>query len=741
MNKLINKQIFLALFFVLIPLTVSATGLGKLNVFSALGEPLNAEIELLSATPEELETLTASLGSEEQYAAQGIDKSAIQQNIKVDITKKPNGTSVVQLTSSQVVTDPFLDILVQVVWSDGQLSREYTLLLDPSDYSASTINSPAVEASQAVAKQSALSPQADTHVKAKQSVTTVKGDSLSAIAKRIQVQDVNLDQMLLGLYKANPNAFDGGNMNRLKVGQVIHVPSAETLLATSQDEAKAEIKAQTTNWHAYVAKLSDAVGYSDANDNAVNNQSSGKVATKAEDKAAPVADGPRDVVKLAKTELTKASEGSSSQAETKTSEQANANLQDDLVAKENAIKETDEKSAALEKQIADMKKLLAIKNKNMADVQKAAEQTKKESEDTTSILGGVDSVLASVVGGVFLLLIVVWFWFRKKNKVQSSVEPLGEEHHDVFAQSVANSIVDSTSFLNDFSADTSTLIDTHEVDPLAEAEVFLNYGRHAQAEDILKEAILKSPERYELHQKLLEIYAQLNNASAFELLAVELFSQIGSNDPIWAKVSELGLTIDPENKLYHRAKDNHSSEVSETKLAISDFADASLMEEHAPVSNVLNPLDSMRDEGAGQMEEISLGVPEVALKPLEMDLTGIDLSFESIPQFGGEDTAVPTAIPDAFNGDFSNLLKVDIKPHATSSAPKQTAPKKVASNLGNKKTSNDDESSDVATKLELAIAYIDMADKEGALELLAEALIEGGPQQRERAQALIDSLA
>jgi len=75
-NKLINKQIFLALFFVLIPLTVSATGLGKLNVFSALGEPLNAEIELLSATPEELETLTASLGSEEQYAAQGIGQTS-----------------------------------------------------------------------------------------------------------------------------------------------------------------------------------------------------------------------------------------------------------------------------------------------------------------------------------------------------------------------------------------------------------------------------------------------------------------------------------------------------------------------------------------------------------------------------------------------------------------------------------------------------------------------------------------
>jgi len=600
------------------PLIASATGLGKLNVFSALGEPLNAEIELLSVTPEELASLTASLASEEQYAAQGIDKSAIQQNIKASISKKPNGSSVIHLTSSQVVNDPFLDMLIQVVWSNGQFSREYTLLLDPPEYSVANVSSPVVETTKTVTaqtmmKQDAPSPAPQVEITSKtkthkaatktarakssdttssvpdeNTVTTAKGDSLSAIALRLQVQDVDLDQLLLGLYKANPDAFEGGNINRLKVGQVIHVPTAEVLQSISKDDAKAEVRAQTANWHGYATKLSDAVAHSEASDSANSNQSSGKVATKAEDKAFPVADGPRDVVKLAKTETAKTSDASSSQSESKSSEQVTSNMQDDLAAKENTIKETDEKSAALEKQIADMKQLLAIKNKNMAEAQKAAKDAKSP---------GLASVLfLSLSAALLSLLVVVWLWVRNKRKVRSQSEMFAEE-------------------LN------------------ADMEVVLNQN-------------------------------SVQNLSGF--------------------------------------------------------------------------VEDVNQDVPGAFEsEITT---ELALKPLEMDLTGIDLSFESIPQFGVEDTA-QTSIPDAFNGDFSNLLKAEIKPQQNASAQQASAPKKTNQKAAKKNKSDGAESSEVATKIELAVAYIDMADKEGALELLAEALKEGGPQQRERAQALIDSLA
>jgi pilus assembly protein FimV len=817
-KKTIIKQVFLVLCFALLPLTSSATGLGKLNVLSALGEPLNAEIELLSATPEELAALTVSLASEELYAAQGLNKTAIQQTIKAVVNKKPNGTNVIQLSSIQAITDPFLDMLIQVTWSDGQLTREYTLLLDPPEYSVANVTPPVVDTPKKIverpiakaaqelpikeftAREKARSKPAQVadktpndNLEQGQSITTVKGDSLSAIAKTLQVPGLNLDQMLVGLYKANPSAFEGGNMNRLKVGQVINIPSAEVLQEINKDAAKREVRAQVANWHSYTSKLAELVSKSEVTDNQSENQSAGKIATKAEDKAAPIAEGPRDVVKLAKTEAVKTSdiEGKQNALSNKDAEQVKTTLQDDLAANENAIKETDERSAALEKQIADMKKLLAVKNKTMADAQKNADQSKQKTVEAPAIWEVIDPFLLAVVGGCLSVLTLIWLWIKRKSKARilpEDVFTITDDSLDYASESGST----NASFLNDFTSEAGSLIDTHEVDPIAEAEVFLSYGRHAQAEDILKDAIQKSPERYELHLKLLNMYAESSNVSSFELLAVELFSQLGSNSPIWTQVSELGLKVDPDNKLYHRAKDANTAAVTTTdNLAASDFNDAELMDEQYQPSQSLEPLsfeesafevgqselaqfeDAQSDEAQSEsaielapldfnpvseisdasvleasfdadkelqeVEEINFEVSETLafddvntppLQAVEVDLTDINLNFESIQL---DPIEVPsTPIPDAFSGDFSNLLKVDLKPQA----------KKTEKKLDEDQKEPDlDDSEFVTTKLELATAYIDMADKEGALELLNEVLQEGSSAQRDRAQELIDSLS
>jgi pilus assembly protein FimV len=123
-------------------------------------------------------------------------------------------------------------------------------------------------------------------------------------------------------------------------------------------------------------------------------------------------------------------------------------------------------------------------------------------------------------------------------------------------------------------------------------------------------------------------------------------------------------------------------------------------------------------------------------KPLEMDLTEISLDFEANTQLAPFDLAADP-IPDAFNSDFSNMLKMKVEPQPVKSSLQATTSKVVTK----KSKMSNDESPDIATKLELASAYIDMQDKEGALELLAEAIREGGPDQRKRAQALIDNLS
>ena len=108
-----------------------------------------------------------------------------------------------------------------------------------------------------------------------------------------------------------------------------------------------------------------------------------------------------------------------------------------------------------------------------------------------------------------------------------------------------------TSFLTDFSQSASGgMIDTNDVDPIAEAEVYMAYGRDAQAEEILKDAISKEPKRYELHLKLLEMYAASKNMSAFETISGELYTTLGASDPTWAKVAAIGIKLEPNNPLY-----------------------------------------------------------------------------------------------------------------------------------------------------------------------------------------------
>ena len=128
------KRITVALCMALVPISVFAAGLGKLNVMSGLGEPLKADIELISITPEELNSITAAIASQEAYATQGIEKPASHSTIKVDIGKNAAGAPILKLKSAQPISEPFLDMLIQVDWASGRLLREYTVLLDPPGY-------------------------------------------------------------------------------------------------------------------------------------------------------------------------------------------------------------------------------------------------------------------------------------------------------------------------------------------------------------------------------------------------------------------------------------------------------------------------------------------------------------------------------------------------------------------------------------------------------------------------------
>lgn len=707
----------------LIPISVFAAGLGKLNVNSGLGEPLRADIELLSVTPDELNSIVANIASDEAYANQGIERPASHKTIKIEIVKNASGTSTLKLKSSQPISEPFLDMLIQVDWASGRLLREYTVLLDPPGYVGETVadaynsnrqsqttqvpvirqNNAANSANSNIATGTATQtrnanrnnrpkPTANDATETSneysgQEYVTQRGDSLAKIANDMKPEGISLDQMLIGLYQANPNAFDGKNINRLKVGRIIRQPSEQELAAVSRQQASKEVKVQSANWNAYRNKLAGIVAESTPSDSEASTQSAaGKIKSAAEDQSLAAQAGPKDVVKLSagETALTK------KEAEDVKSLQAKITaLQEESTAREKSVKEAQDKTAALEKQIGDMQKLLALKNGAMSDLQSQAEaqkqadlqaaQDKINAQQTNAVvaetpvpptpteaisaepvkveppvantevkkpivnpvpvitpeavaepglLDDLDLPLLGSVAGLLVLLSGGWLYLRNKRKrnladfEQGIMTSGGLKANTVFGNTSGSSVdTGDTSFLTDFSQSANGgMIDTNDVDPIAEAEVYMAYGRDAQAEEILKDAISKEPKRYELHLKLLEMYAANKNVSAFETIAGELYTTLGAEDPTWEKVSEIGQKLEPNNPLYQNntAHSTTSEKASNEKLDANDFSDS-------PIANETD-LDFSFDNESLQKDPVSLTASKDAF---DFDLDSLNLNAEA----------------------------------------------------------------------------------------------------------------
>ena len=769
MHKSKIKQISLAVCLALLPLSSYAAGLGKLNVNSGIGEPLKAEIELLSVTPEELSTLAASIASEDAYAQQGIPRLGIHNNIKVEIAKNVVGSPILKIRSNQPVSDPYLDMLIQVDWATGRLQREYTVLLDPPGYkpdasssipvtlpsSNGTTNANAtqsalpdnvVENSQnggrKLKKQKKLAPVIQSEkvqqevvsepVKTDaQTLTTKRGDTLIAVAKEMQVEGVSLDQMLVGLFETNQDAFTQGNMNRLKVGQIIKVPSKEVLTSIGNQQARKTIKIHSANWNAYRNALASNVEAAPAKAEAEQKQSTaGKIAT-AEDKATPAALGPKDVVKLSARDKAgaKGSKDGANSAEAKL--QA---LQEETTARENSLKEANDKTAALEKQIADMQKLIAMKSQAMTEMQKNAEVAVKKPEATETakaevktdavpvaaavpevkpaevkptepvavvapaakpevkkvtptpipvtaveepsfIAGLLNSVDLAVMGGIGGVALLGAGWMFLRNKRRKDLDSFergiltsgGLRANTVFGNTTGNASMSDTSFLTDFaqSADGS-MIDTNDVDPIAEAEVYMAYGRDAQAEEILKDAISKEPKRYELHLKLLELYAARKDTSAFEAIAGELYTTLGADDPTWAKVAAMGSDLEPGNPLYNQssslpvqATSLISSEVS--KLAVADSSDTALESDSGldfSFSEDVNSAASAAEPSAAGMESFT---------EANADESEISFDMGSLDDVSSTEKSIADEVDSS--EEASNLMDFDLGEFATKATP------------------------------------------------------------------------
>lgn len=300
------------------PMVAQAAGLGRLTVLSMLGQPLRAEIEL-TATRDELAGMAAKVASQDAFRLAGVDYAGTLTALKFSIEKRNDGQAYVRLISDRPISEPFVDMLVELTWPSGRLVREYTFLLDPPEMSsggepiaapvdvpqraepAAPAVSPATEPAAPPMAAESSRPIEPAYGAGPGQLDIKRGDTLSKLANEIRGNGVSLEQMLVAMFRENPGAFMGKNMNRMMAGKILNVPSLETAAAISQEDAVREVRAQASDWNAYRRRLAGVVDEAPARDVPVKQEVAGKIEAKV-DEQAPVVKPGQDQLKIAKTE-------------------------------------------------------------------------------------------------------------------------------------------------------------------------------------------------------------------------------------------------------------------------------------------------------------------------------------------------------------------------------------------------------------------------------------------------------
>ena len=208
------------------PEAASALGFGRLSVQSSQGEPLKAQIQVTSLTPAEQASLQLRVASPQVHRSAGLAFDEVLSTMRAALVRQADGSFAVQLTSDRPASNIYIDLILEARWAAGQRLMGYTLLVSPEGTPPPPAQVNAVvgtaEPAKSVATPSAVAPEG--HL-------VRSGETLSELAQQYRPEGVSLDQMLVALFRANPQAFMGENMNRLKTGAVLALPGAERVKA------------------------------------------------------------------------------------------------------------------------------------------------------------------------------------------------------------------------------------------------------------------------------------------------------------------------------------------------------------------------------------------------------------------------------------------------------------------------------------------------------------------------------
>lgn len=705
-----------------------ALGLGSIELKSALNQPLNAEVELLSATNAEMSEMKVEVGSKEAFRNAGIDRPLFLSKFKFNVKRNDAGSAIIHITSRDVVREPFLDFLLEVSWSKGRLLREYTVLVDPPvtiPIAAPVPQAPVVRAATPAVTTTSSTPVVNkrtvsTSIAAKkvrhtglpplsktsgQYGPTQRADTLWKVAERVRPDsDVSIDQTMLGLLRANPRAFQQNNINNLKAGYVLRVPSREEFTSITKEQASTEARIQYNEWKQ--GNYPNRVAVASTPSTAVQAKPSVTLVSADESKATSIGSGKDIGINAINRDLLIASEALATQRR-QSEEMSNrlSTLEEQIQSMQRLIQLKDDELARLQQNVS-------VPNDALAETTVVAEQTSATSGPEMSAVPFADDVAGASnesaqseaapeagvgeeaestgfmaflsanplwigISGVILAMLT-FFGIQRRNDDEELTEKELEEIE-------LKKAVSKATLLPVGSVGMNVEHEEKPSDPLAEADVYLAYGRFQQAEDLLKAGLAKSPNDEHLNMKLLEVFLASKHQTAFDEHALLIKDQLENyaSDPVWGRVAELGREISPDNALYSADQVGESVETFEP-LNLGNLDEVPSVEDQVePVDEIA---DAVSDEPVSQ---------DTAAE--DADDPGLDFDLGDFA-FGAEESE---AIGDGELGDLD----------------------------------------EISTKLDLARAYIDMGDPEGAKSILDEVLEDGNDDQKNEANDILGQMA
>ncbi len=636
-------------------------------------------------------------------------------------------------------------------------------------------------------------------------ITVVAGDTASHIALAHKPAEVSLDQMLVAMLRRNPSAFIGNNVNRVRAGAVLDMPDAAALAQVSPAEARQTIAAQSRDFNEYRRRLA-AAAPAQATE-APGRSATGKVQTEVSE-ARPAAESP-DRLTLSKGSV-----------------QAGTNEAEAQIAQQRQEAETSTRVAELNRNLEELSRLSeaaravpagepdvagptsadsptpgpAIEAPTLAEPaatestpapepQPAAEPAAPSAAaptppapapapaPTPGMLDGLldNPMTLPAAGGLLALLLLLGLVRMRRKKADTLPAATGTDAADTLAEDGDGQVVDTSEEATGASSMmySPSQLDAGDVDPVAEADVYLAYGRDKQAEEILNDALRTHPERLAIHLKLLEIFAQRSDAVAFEATATEVFALTNGVGPEWEQVREMGNALDPDNVLFQSDTEPDTSAIA--------VPPAPAFSEPAPAPDFPEPQGDLPElpedtSDAGVDFDLTAPLPDeppVLAEPTppspsaEPDDFSLDFEVAAPAPTVAQETELPAAAPrQEANLDFDLDLSDLDSEAADSSLPGTPAPSRpldleglsleldtppAAAEPGTVSEEPDaladldiDEGQDggdpLETKLSLAEEFEAIGDTEGARSLAEEVQAEATGDLQARAQAFLARL-